>query len=93
MKMILDTSQRKLLKLRSSIQLSSGESEGKTYAMSKTIVDKDKMLDLFVENIRIKKQLDYRDKKLLKITGLGEVIDILKERDDYYMDLKLGKKH
>ena len=91
--MILDTNQRKLLKLRSSIQLSSGESEGHNYSMSKNIVDKDKMLNLFVENLRIKKHLDQRDKKLLEITGLGEVIELLKERDEYYYDLKLGQKH
>lgn len=82
-----------MLKLRSSIQLSSGESEGQNYSMSKSIVDKDKMLDLFVENLRIKKRLDLRDKKLLEVTGLGEVVDLLKERDEYYYDLKLGKNH
>lgn len=51
------------------------------------------MLDLFVENLRIKKRLDLRDKKLLEVTGLGEVVDLLKERDEYYYDLKLGKNH
>ena len=67
--MILDTDQRKLLKLRGSIHLCSSEEDAKSIFKSYKRVDKSKMLDLYVENL-MKKQIDKRDKKLLKITGL-----------------------
>jgi hypothetical protein len=40
MKMILDTDQRKLLKLRSSVLLHSSESDGKSILKAKKITDK-----------------------------------------------------
>ena len=52
MKMILDTDQRKLLKLRSSIRLHSSEEDAKSIYKSFKRIDKSKMLDLYVENLR-----------------------------------------
>jgi len=80
MKMILDTDQRKLLKLRSSVLLHSSESDSKSILKSKKKVDKAQMLDMYIENLRNKK-LDTRDIKLLNITGLKEVVEILGARE------------
>ena len=52
MKMILDTDQRKLLKLRSSVLLDSGESDSKSIFKARKVTDKQKMLDIYVENLR-----------------------------------------
>ena len=54
MKTILDTNQRKLLKLRSSYQLQSDESDHKSNTKSYKYTDKDKVLDIYVENLRQK---------------------------------------
>ena len=52
MKMILDTDQRKLLKLRSSVLLDSGESDSKSIFKARKVTDKQQMLDIYVENLR-----------------------------------------
>ena len=52
MKMILDTDQRKLLKLRSSVRLHSSEEDAKSIYKSHKRTDKSKMLDIYVENLR-----------------------------------------
>lgn len=54
MKMILDTDQRKLLKLRSSVLLDSGEPDEQSIFRTRRKTDKSKMLDLYVQNIREK---------------------------------------
>tara|TARA_B110000285_G_scaffold219519_1_gene270188 strand:- start:792 stop:1064 length:273 start_codon:yes stop_codon:yes gene_type:complete len=90
MKMILDTDQRKLLKLRSSVLLHSSESDSKSILKAKKKVDKNLMLDMYVDNLRNKK-LDTRDIKLLNITGLKEVIEILGAREEFNYKLRLGK--
>lgn len=91
MKMILDTDQRKLLKLRSSVLLHSSESDSKSILKARKITDKQQMLDLYVENLRTKK-LDNRDIKLLNITGLNEVIEILGAREEFNYKLRIGKE-
>ena len=48
MKMILDTDQRKLLKLRSSVLIDSAESDSKSIFKTRRRTDKGKMLDLYV---------------------------------------------
>lgn len=50
------------------------------------------MLDLYVENLRQKK-LDKRDKKLLKITGLQEIVDLYEARDLYNKKVLRGRKY
>ena len=40
------------------------------------------MLDLYVENLR-QKEIDERDVRLLQVTGLEEMIDILKAKAEY----------
>lgn len=64
MKMILDTDQRKLLKLRSSVLIDSAESDEKSIFKTEKITDKAKMLDLYVQNLR-EKEIDQRDVRLL----------------------------
>lgn len=77
MKMILDTDQRKLLKLRSSKLIESDESESKSIFTAKKTVNKSKMLNLYIENLRLK-EVDERDVKLLRIVGLNEIVEMLK---------------
>jgi len=43
------------------------------------VLDKDQMLNLYVENLRTK-EIDERDVKLLRITGLDDIVEILKTR-------------
>lgn len=88
--MILDTDQRKLLKLRSSVLLDSGESDSKSIFKAKKVTDKQKMLDIYVENLRQKK-LDKRDVRLLEVTGLSEILELLKERQIFNRKMNLGK--
>ena len=47
---------------------------------------------MYVDNLRNKK-LDTRDIKLLNITGLKEVIEILGAREEFNYKLKLGKEY
>ena len=47
---------------------------------------------MYVDNLRNKK-LDTRDIKLLNITGLKEVIEILGAREEFNYKLKLGAKY
>ena len=47
---------------------------------------------MYVDNLRNKK-LDTRDIKLLNITGLKEVIEILGAREEFNYKLKLGKQY
>jgi hypothetical protein len=69
MKLVLNTDQRKLLKLKSSILVHSSEDESKSRFIAKKVYDKDKMLDVFVENIR-SKELSAKDLQLLNVIGL-----------------------
>lgn len=91
MKMILDTDQRKLLKLRSSKLLDSDEPEAKSIFKVKKCVDKGKMLDMYIENLR-QKEVDERDIKLLRIVGLNEIVDILKSKHMYQNSLLERRK-
>jgi hypothetical protein len=52
MKMVLNTDQRKLLKLKSSKLIYSDEDENKSIFKAKKVNDTNKMLDLYVEHIR-----------------------------------------
>lgn len=90
MKMILDTDQRKLLKLRSSVLLDSGESDSKSIFKARKVTDKQQMLDIYVENLRQKK-LDKRDVRLLEVTGLNEILELLKQRQIFNRRMNLGK--
>lgn len=45
------------------------------------------MLDTYVDNLRIK-NIDKRDLKLLKITGLEELLNILKAKEIYHKEIK-----
>ena len=54
MKMILETDQRKLLKLRCSKLINSDEDYANSIFVRKKCVNKNKMLDLFVDNLRQK---------------------------------------
>ena len=47
---------------------------------------------MYVDNLRNKK-LDTRDIKLLNITGLKEVIEILGAREEFNYKLKIGDKY
>ena len=47
---------------------------------------------MYVDNLRNKK-LDTRDIKLLNITGLTEVIEILGAREEFNYKLRLGEKY
>jgi len=87
MKMILDVDQRKLLKLRSSKLIDSDEDPKYSIFSAKKCHDKDKMLNILVDNLR-QKQLDKRDIKLLRICGLQELIGILKARDIFRVNLR-----
>ena len=88
MKMILDVDQRKLPKLRSRKYISSDEELYKPDIFSyKKITDRQQMLRLYVENLRSKAK-DRRDIKLLQITGLQNVVDLLKQREAFRMQLK-----
>ncbi len=49
----------------------------------KKVVDKKKMLEMIVNNLRNKKIND-QDIKLLKIIGLEEILNILKFRETYH---------
>ena len=50
------------------------------------------MLDLYVNNLR-QKTLDKRDLKLLKITGLEEIIEILEARELYNQKLNQNRSY
>lgn len=91
MKMILDTDQRKLLKLRSSILIDSDESESQSIFRVKKSVNKKKMLNLYIENLRTK-EIDERDVRLLRIVGLDEIVEILKTKALYNMKLQKNAK-
>lgn len=91
MKMILDTDQRKLLKLRSSILIDSDESESQSIFSVKKSVNKKKMLNLYIENLRTK-EIDERDVRLLRIVGLDEIVEILKTKALYNMKLQKNSK-
>ena len=52
MKMVLDTDQRKLLKLRSSKLLETDIDMSKSIQVSRKIIDKEKMLSIYVDNVR-----------------------------------------
>ena len=91
MKMCLDTDQRKLLKLRSSKLIASDEDEALSIFRVKKKVNKSKMLDLYIDNLR-SKEIDERDVKLLRIVGLGEIVEMLKQKYLYQMKLKMNSR-
>jgi hypothetical protein len=90
MKIILEKDQRKLLKLRSSKLIHSDEEWANSIFMKKKYVNQNLMLDLFVDNLR-RKLISDIDIKMLKITGLSEIIDILKFREKYLIKLRQGQ--
>lgn len=59
--------------------IESDEDENLSIFTVKKNTDKDKMLNLYVENLR-QKEIDERDVKLLRIVGLDEIVEILKTR-------------
>jgi hypothetical protein len=82
MKMSLSIDQRKLLKMRS-IKLITSDLDDKFSEYNyKKINNDDNMYKLFLENIR-KKKIEKKDIKLLQITGLEKIVEILKSRDAY----------
>jgi hypothetical protein len=83
MKMSLDKDQRKLLKMRVSQFINSDEDIAMSKINVKKVVDKKKMLEMIVNNLRNKKIND-QDIKLLKIIGLEEILNILKFRESYH---------
>ena len=88
MKMILDVDQRKLLKLRSSKYISSEDDQYKPNIFSyKKMHDNNQMLRLYVQNLQ-NKAIDRRDIKLLQITGLQNVVDLLRQREAFRIKLK-----
>lgn len=82
MKMYLDIDQRKLLKLRSSKLITSDLDEKFSPLLFDKVRNDKKMLNMFVENMRQKK-IEKKDIKLLQITGLQEMVEILKARELY----------
>mgnify|MGYP006109775729 CR=1 FL=1 len=73
------------------MQLHSSEPDVFTEAKSRKITDIEKMIETYVDNLRSKGRLNQRDKKLLQVVGLEDVIDILKERDEYFLEMNLGQ--
>jgi len=51
MKMLLDVDQRKLLKLRSSVLIESEQDDKKSVFRFKKVIDEEKMLTLYVDNL------------------------------------------
>ena len=72
--------------------LHSSESDNKSILKAKKKTDKNLMLEMYVDNLRNKK-LDTRDIKLLNITWLKEVIEILGARKEFNYKLRLGKEY
>ena len=64
------------MKLRSKKLVASDEDPKFSIFKAQKCHEHDKLLNVYVDNLR-QKQLDQRDIKLLKITGLQEIIDIL----------------
>lgn len=82
MKMNLTIDQRKLLKMRSSKLITSDlDCKFNEYDFQK-INNDDYIYKLFLENIRNKK-IEKKDIKLLQITGLEKIVEILKSREMY----------
>lgn len=82
MKMNLDIDQRKLLKIRSSKLITSDLDDKFNEYYYKKIKNNQKVITMFVDNIR-QKQIDKKDIKLLHITGLSQIVEILKARELY----------
>jgi hypothetical protein len=78
MKILLDKDQRRLLKLKTTEYIASDFDEYDRTDYKKN-VNKNKMINSYVDNLR-KKKLKRSDIKLLEITGFGKVIDILKRQ-------------
>ena len=91
MKMILDVDHRKLLKLRNKKLIASDEDPRFSIFQAKKCIENKKMLNVYVDNIRQKK-LDQRDLKLLNLTGLNEIINILKAKEVFHINLKKKKE-
>ena len=85
-KMQLDVDQRKLLKMRSSKFITSDIDDKFPELMYKKITDDQQIFNIFVDNIRQKK-IDKKDVKLLQITGLNKIVEILKEREAYKLNV------
>jgi len=84
--MQLDVDQRKLLKMRSSKFITSDIDDKFPELMFKKITDDQQIFNIFVDNIRQKK-IDKKDVKLLQITGLNKIVEILKEREAYKLNV------
>ena len=50
------------------------------------------MLDLYVQNLR-EKEIDQRDVRLLEVTGLHEILDLLKAKREFDRKMNWGKKY
>jgi len=87
MKMMLQRDHRKLLKLRGSQFIASDLDYDDSIFKVKKCMNKEKMLNLIVDNIRGKK-MELIDIKLLQQAGLNDVIQILKIREDYQMKIR-----
>lgn len=75
MKILLDKDQRRLLHLKQTEYISSDLEEYDPNDYNKKLL-KNKLLNLYVDNIR-RKKLKRSDIKLLEITGFKKVIDLL----------------
>lgn len=80
--MQLDLDQRKLLKMRSSKFITSDIDDKFPEILYKKITDDKQIFNVFIDNIRQKK-IDKKDVKLLQITGLNQIVEILKQREAY----------
>ena len=82
MKMSLSIDQRKLLKMRSSKLITSDLDDKFCEYDFEKINNEDNIYKLFLENLRNKK-IEKKDIKLLQITGLDKIVEILKSREAY----------
>jgi hypothetical protein len=81
MKILLDKDQRRLLHLKQTEYISSDLEEYDPNDFNKKL-QKNKLLNLYVDNIR-RKKLKRSDIKLLEITGFKKVIDLLNKSRAY----------
>jgi hypothetical protein len=78
MKILLDKDQRRLLQLKQTEYISSDLDEYDPNDFKRHI-QKNKMINLYIDNLRSKK-LKRSDIKLLEITGFKKVIDLLNKQ-------------
>jgi hypothetical protein len=78
MKILLDKDQRRLLQLKQTELISSDLDEYDPNDFKKYLL-KNKMINLYIDNLRSKK-LKRSDIKLLEITGFKKVVDLLNKQ-------------